>query len=97
LHIFVTGCAGFIGWKVAEMLLDQGHTVAGVDNLNDAYDVRLKHWRLARLEGRPGGAAPVKEERAGKVHAPRRILPSGWSCLACTGKGEWADRVPAAP
>ena len=50
----VTGCAGFIGWKVCEFLLTDGHTVVGVDNLNDAYDVRLKHWRLAQLEGKPG-------------------------------------------
>jgi nucleoside-diphosphate-sugar epimerase len=50
----VTGCAGFIGWKVTEFLLADGHTVVGVDNLNDAYDVRLKQWRLAQLEGRPG-------------------------------------------
>ncbi len=56
LRVLVTGCAGFIGWKASEMLLDQGHTVVGVDNLNDAYDVRLKGWRLAQLEGRPGFA-----------------------------------------
>lgn len=49
----VTGCAGFIASRVTEMLLDAGHRVAGVDNLNDAYDPRLKRWRLARLEGRP--------------------------------------------
>ncbi len=35
-------------------MLADGHTVIGVDNLNDAYDVRLKHWRLAQLEGKPG-------------------------------------------
>lgn len=50
----VTGAAGFIGAKVTEFLLADGHTVVGVDNLNDAYDVRLKHWRLAQLEGKPG-------------------------------------------
>lgn len=50
----VTGCAGFIGWKVSELLLDKGHVVVGVDNLNAAYDVRLKVWRLKQLEGRPG-------------------------------------------
>ncbi len=50
----VTGAAGFIGSRVAELLLAQGHAVAGVDNMNDAYDVRLKQWRLAQLEGRPG-------------------------------------------
>lgn len=49
----VTGCAGFIASKVAELLLDQGHEVVGIDNLNDAYDPRLKEWRLARLKGRP--------------------------------------------
>jgi hypothetical protein len=50
----VTGCAGFIGWKVSEYLLAAGYEVVGVDNLNDAYDVRLKHWRLAQLGGKPG-------------------------------------------
>lgn len=50
----VTGGAGFIGSKVIEVLLDQGHCVVGVDNLNDAYDVRLKNWRLSQLERREG-------------------------------------------
>lgn len=48
----VTGAAGFIGSKVAEQLLDAGHTVVGVDNLNDYYDVRLKEWRLSELRSR---------------------------------------------
>ncbi len=50
----VTGAAGFIGSKVAELLLRDGHTVVGVDNLNVAYDVRLKEWRLAQLQPLPG-------------------------------------------
>jgi UDP-glucuronate 4-epimerase len=50
----VTGVAGFIASKVAELLLADGHTLVGVDNLNDAYDIRLKQWRLAQLDGRPG-------------------------------------------
>lgn len=45
----VTGAAGFIANNVAELLLEEGHTVIGLDNLNDAYDVRLKEWRLNRL------------------------------------------------
>jgi UDP-glucuronate 4-epimerase len=53
-NYLVTGCAGFIGARVTEMLLDEGHSVVGVDNLNDAYDVRLKEWRLNRLLGREG-------------------------------------------
>ncbi len=53
-HDLVTGVAGFIGSRVAEMLLEAGHTVVGVDNLNDAYDRRLKEYRLARLSRRAG-------------------------------------------
>ena len=49
--ILVTGCAGFIGWKVSELLLTEGYHVVGVDNLNDAYDPKLKRWRLQQLEG----------------------------------------------
>ena len=51
-HYLVTGTAGFIASKVAEFLLDDGHTVTGVDNMNDAYDIRLKEWRLDQLRGR---------------------------------------------
>jgi nucleoside-diphosphate-sugar epimerase len=54
MNVLVTGCAGFIGCKVSEILLDAGHTVVGVDNLNDAYDVRLKKWRLSQIKGNPG-------------------------------------------
>lgn len=49
MRYLVTGCAGFIGWKVSELLLRDGHSVVGLDNLNDAYDVRLKEWRLTQL------------------------------------------------
>ena len=52
-HYLVTGCAGFIASRVAELLVEAGHTVCGIDNLNDAYDRRLKHWRLDRLKLRP--------------------------------------------
>jgi UDP-glucuronate 4-epimerase len=50
----VTGAAGFIASRLAEMLLSAGHTVTGVDNLNDAYDVRMKEYRLRRLQVLPG-------------------------------------------
>ena len=50
----MTGAAGFIGAQVAEQLLQEGHTVLGMDNLNDAYDRRLKDWRLARLQAQAG-------------------------------------------
>jgi nucleoside-diphosphate-sugar epimerase len=53
-HYLVTGCAGFIASRVTELLVEAGHTVTGIDNLNDAYDRRLKHWRLERLKLKPG-------------------------------------------
>ncbi len=49
---FITGVAGFIAARVAELLLDNGHEVIGVDNLNNAYDVRMKGYRLGRLVDR---------------------------------------------
>ncbi|HEY0425965.1 MAG TPA: NAD-dependent epimerase/dehydratase family protein [Rhodopila sp.] len=54
MKVLVTGCAGFIGYHVAEALLARGDTVIGADNLNDYYDVRLKQARLARLRQRAG-------------------------------------------
>ena len=51
---FLTGVAGFIAARVAELLLDAGHEVIGVDNLNDAYDVRMKNYRLGMLIDRKG-------------------------------------------
>lgn len=53
-HYLVTGAAGFIASKVTEFLLNDGHTVVGIDNMNEAYDVRLKEWRLAQIRGRDG-------------------------------------------
>ncbi len=50
----LTGVAGFIGSRVAEFLLQDGHEVYGVDNLNHAYDIRLKDYRLGKLLGREG-------------------------------------------
>jgi UDP-glucuronate 4-epimerase len=49
-HYLVTGAAGFIGAHTSAMLIEQGHTVVGVDNLNEAYDVRIKDYRLKRLQ-----------------------------------------------
>jgi nucleoside-diphosphate-sugar epimerase len=50
----VTGAAGFIASKVSEFLLDQGHQVVGVDNMDPVYDLRIKRWRLDRLIPREG-------------------------------------------
>ncbi|MAZ47814.1 MAG: nucleotide sugar epimerase [Halobacteriovoraceae bacterium] len=52
--ILLTGVAGFIANRTCEMLLDQGHEVVGIDNINDYYDVNLKNFRLKNLEDRSG-------------------------------------------
>ncbi len=54
MRYLVTGTAGFIGSHTAHKLLDRGDEVIGLDNVNDYYDVRLKHARMARLADRPG-------------------------------------------
>jgi nucleoside-diphosphate-sugar epimerase len=53
-HYLVTGAVGFIGARTSEMLIQDGHTVAGVDNLNEAYDIRMKEYRLQRLQSMNG-------------------------------------------
>ncbi len=50
----VTGCAGFIGFFACRALLARGDEVVGIDNLNNYYDVRLKHDRLRQLQALPG-------------------------------------------
>ncbi|MDE0883933.1 MAG: NAD-dependent epimerase [Myxococcota bacterium] len=54
MKVLVTGTAGFIGSALAHYLLERGDEVIGVDNLNDYYDVRLKHSRLERLAHHSG-------------------------------------------
>ena len=50
MKILVTGAAGFIGMHLSKRLLERGDEVVGIDNLNDYYDVQLKHDRLKQLE-----------------------------------------------
>lgn len=51
--VFVTGAAGFIGYYLSKSLLEDGYSVAGVDDLNDYYDVHLKEARLSKLNSYP--------------------------------------------
>ncbi len=54
MTVLVTGCAGFIGFFACRALLARGDEVVGIDNVNDYYDVGLKHDRLEQLEKLPG-------------------------------------------
>jgi len=51
MSILITGRSGFIGMHLSKKLLDQGHQIIGLDNLNDYYDVQLKKDRLEILNG----------------------------------------------
>ncbi len=53
MKILLTGAAGFIGSYVARALLEEGHTVIGIDNYNDYYDPALKHARISSLDSFP--------------------------------------------
>jgi UDP-glucuronate 4-epimerase len=52
-NYLVAGAAGFIGARTSEFLIKDGHTVVGIDNMNDAYDRRMKEYRLRRLQTSP--------------------------------------------
>jgi len=54
MKLLVTGAAGFIGFHCARRLIELGHEVVGLDNLNTYYDVTLKEARLAELARLPG-------------------------------------------
>lgn len=53
MNILVTGAAGFIGYHLIQQLLSRGHTITGIDNLNDYYSVQLKRDRLQQIEQDP--------------------------------------------
>jgi len=50
MKFLITGAAGFIGFHVSQRLLEAGHEVTGIDNLNDYYEVTLKAARLAQIK-----------------------------------------------
>ena len=81
MRILVTGSAGFIGFHLSRLLLEQGHQIIGLDGLTPYYDVRLKLDRHAILKSRPAFTEAVQmlEDDAAlqtlcALHAPDMII-----------------------
>lgn len=81
MKILVTGSAGFIGSALSLRLLERGDEVVGIDNLNDYYDVRLKHARLTRNKAHRNYTEVctdivdrVAVERVFSEHQPQRVV-----------------------
>jgi len=83
LKILVTGTAGFIGYHLAKKLLDRGDTVVGLDNINDYYDVNLKHGRLKEL----GIDAQTGEAQSGERHGLAFLKATHPNALGCDPLG----------
>lgn len=73
MKILVTGTAGFIGFHLAQRLLERGDEVVGLDSINDYYDVRLKYGRLAKTGIDEKAIAPNKLVQSSKYDAYRFV------------------------
>ena len=96
MTIFITGTAGFIGFHLAKLLLEQGHTVHGYDGMTDYYDVRLKQARHAQLRQHPQFTATeaLLEDDATLQAAVAAARPSAIVHLAAqAGVRTWLRRV----
>ena len=72
MKVLVTGAAGFIGFSVAQKLLERGDDVVGFDNFNDYYDPSLKEARVKQLQqvaekSDTGSFTPIRENLANKA------------------------------
>ncbi len=84
MNLLITGVAGFIGSILALRLLNEGHRVWGLDNLNDYYDVNLKKDRLERLKSYSGFEFKLLDlaDRPGmKALFDRQIDAEGFDCV----------------
>ena len=75
MKILITGTAGFIGYHLAKKLLERGDEVVGIDNINDYYDINLKHGRLKELGINALGCDPLGSPITGEAEAthPRAV------------------------
>ena len=81
MNLLITGVAGFIGFHLTKLRLEQGDTVIGIDNLNNYYDVNLKQARLAQLQAfanfifYPDDIADGESlNHIFKTHQPQRVV-----------------------
>jgi UDP-glucuronate 4-epimerase len=63
MKLLITGTAGYIGYHLTRRLAQDGNEIVGIDNINDYYDVELKHGRLADLGFAGWGNTPVISEK----------------------------------
>ena len=75
MKVLVTGAAGFIGMHSCKRLLEHGHEVLGIDNLNAYYDPALKRARLEQLQPHPRFAFQKLDIADGYITVPSR---PGW-------------------
>lgn len=77
MKILITGAAGFIGFHLSKKLLDSGHDVVGLDNINDYYDTGLKYARLKEL----GISEECSREFLRKCSAVSKQFKGGFSFI----------------
>ena len=88
MKILVTGAAGFIGFHLSRRLLKDGHSVTGLDNINDYYDPSLKKDRLAQL-----GVDVDPEALA--LRAAEKPQQAGTASKSGVGSGSGSDTASA--
>ena len=74
MKFLVTGAAGFIGFHTCKRLLNAGHEVVGLDNMNDYYDVNLKQARLDLLQSPPVSYTHLVKQRLKMLNCLRLLV-----------------------